>query len=167
MSRFRHQQRRGAQEKRRKSAALNLVSLMDIFTILVFFLLVNSSAVETLPSAKALELPEAFEQRPPEETVSVMITRDQLLVQGERVAGLDEIIDGDELTIAVLRDALERQPKTIRPQPGEEAVGRVTVMADKSVPYRVIKRIMATCTEAQFPLIALAVMQKTEAEGSS
>ena len=48
MSKIRHDQRRGAQKKHSKTATLNLVSLMDIFTILVFFLMVNSSEVEVL-----------------------------------------------------------------------------------------------------------------------
>ena len=44
----------------KKSVTLNLVSLMDIFTILVFFLLVNSGQVETLPNARDITLPESI-----------------------------------------------------------------------------------------------------------
>ena len=47
---------RKASEQRR-GGTLNLVSLMDIFTILVFFLLVNSAAVEVLPTPQAMTLP--------------------------------------------------------------------------------------------------------------
>src|SRR5512138_1138557 len=86
----RHHRRHGA------AAGLNLVSLMDIFTILVFFLLVNSAEVELLPSTRAIELPESIAEQKPRETVVVMVTDTDILVQGERVASLQEALaEGD------------------------------------------------------------------------
>ena len=65
------------------TVTLNLVSLMDIFTILVFFLLVNSAQVEVLPNAKDLQLPESIAEQKARENVVIMVTADQILVQGQ------------------------------------------------------------------------------------
>ena len=69
-------------DKHKAMGGLNLISLMDIFTILVFFLLVNSQDVETLPNAKDLQLPESYAEEKARENVVVMVTDDSILVQG-------------------------------------------------------------------------------------
>ncbi|MGB5491712.1 MAG: biopolymer transporter ExbD, partial [Woeseiaceae bacterium] len=69
-------------KRNRGAGALNLVSLMDIFTILVFFLLVNSSDVETLPNAKDLQLPESIAEQKAKETVVILIGEVDIIVQG-------------------------------------------------------------------------------------
>jgi len=122
--------------KRNKGAgALNLVSLMDIFTILVFFLLVNSSDVQTLPNAKELQLPESIAEEKAKETPEL---REALLSQNDRV---------------LRRDAQE------------DIAGReVTIMGDKDIPYRLLKKVMATCTESDYGQISLAVLQKSSDE---
>ena len=73
--------------KRHKAGGtLNLVSLMDIFTILVFFLLVNSSDVEVLPNAKDIQLPESIAEQKAKETVVILIGEENIIVQGTPVA---------------------------------------------------------------------------------
>jgi biopolymer transport protein TolR len=71
--------------KRHKTGGLNLISLMDIFTILVFFLLVNSQDVETLPNAKDIQLPESYAEEKARENVVILVTDDAILVQGRPV----------------------------------------------------------------------------------
>ena len=100
-------------KRHKRSGGLNLVSLMDIFTILVFFLLVNSSDGEVLPSARDVQLPESIAETKARETVVVLVTEDQLLVQGEVVAQVAEIMGSDELIIPGLRAALENQSERV------------------------------------------------------
>ncbi len=88
-------------------AALNLVSLMDIFTILVFFLLVNSSEVETLPKSKDLQLPESIAEKKPEESVVILIGEEDILVQGAPVAKVADVFALKGNDIAPLREALK------------------------------------------------------------
>jgi hypothetical protein len=38
----------------------------------------------------------------------------------------------------------------------------VTVLADKSIPFSVLKKIMATCTGQGYTRVSLAVIQKPE-----
>src|SRR5690606_1754540 len=150
-------------ERRKGGAALNLVSLMDIFTILVFFPLVSSGEVESLPNPRDVRLPESTADTPSRETVVVLVTSDEVLVQGRAVARVADVLAGDEIVIPALRDALEEQTaRTVRTDLGEDSAAReVTIMGDRALPYRLLKKIMATCTEADYGRVSLAVLQKT------
>jgi len=142
---------------------LNLVSLMDIFTILVFFLLVNSSDVQTLPNAKDMKLPESIAEKKPEETVTILIGRTEILVQGNPVANIEEVMATQGNDIPGLREALLSQnDRVLRRAAKDDVAGReVTIMGDKDIPYRLLKKVMATCTASDYGQISLAVMQKS------
>jgi biopolymer transport protein ExbD len=153
--------------KRNKGAgALNLVSLMDIFTILVFFLLVNSSDVQTLPNARELQLPESIAEEKPRETVVILIGETDLIVQGTVVAKIADIMATKGNDIPKLREALLSQnDRVLRREAQDEIVAReVTIMGDKDIPYRLLKKVMATCTRSDFGQISLAVLQKSADE---
>jgi biopolymer transport protein ExbD len=150
--------------KRNKGAgALNLVSLMDIFTILVFFLLVNSSDVETLPNAKDLQLPESIAEDKAKETVVILIGETDIIVQGTPVAKVADVLATKGNDIPALRKALLSQnDRVLRRDAQAEVAGReVTIMGDKDIPYRLLKKVMATCTESDYGRISLAVLQKS------
>jgi biopolymer transport protein ExbD len=146
-----------------KSSALNLVSLMDIFTILVFFLLVNSSDVETLPNAKDVQLPESIAEQKAKETVVILIGETDILVQGSPVAKVADVLNLKGNDIAPLREALKSQnDRVLRREAKDDIAGReVTIMGDKEIPYSVLKKVMATCTAADYGQISLAVLQKS------
>ncbi|MGI9257599.1 MAG: ExbD/TolR family protein [Gammaproteobacteria bacterium] len=158
-SRAARMERHHARHKR--GVSLNLVSLMDIFTILVFFLLVNSGEVQTLPNAKDMALPESVAEQRARETVIVTVTDTDLLVQGQLVANIPEVMQREDLIIPELRAALQSQTdRTLRQDAREDIAGReVTIMGDKEIPYSLLKRIMATCTDAEYGQLSLAVMQ--------
>ena len=150
--------------KRHKGhGSLNLVSLMDIFTILVFFLLVNSSDVETLPNAKELQLPESIAEEKARETVVILIGEQDIIVQGTPVAKVDEVMNTKGNDIPALREALKSQnDRVLRREAQEDIAGReVTIMGDKEIPYRLLKKVMATCTASDYGQISLAVLQKS------
>ena len=150
--------------KRHKgSGGLNLVSLMDIFTILVFFLLVNSSDVQTLPNAKDMKLPESIAEKKPEENVVVLIGKTDILVQGTPVAKIAEVMAEKGNDIPALREALLSQnDRVLRREAKDDVAGReVTIMGDKEIPYRLLKKVMATCTQSDYGQISLAVLQKS------
>ena len=152
---------------RRRPATLYLVSMMDIFTILVFFLLVNSSDVQDVPSTRQVRLPESVAERKPRETVVVMVTRDDILVQGNAVASIAEVNEASGLVIEPLKRALEAiagRALAVLQEPGGSR-GEVTVMGDRAIPYEVLKKVMATCTEAGYGQVSLAVLQKAVREG--
>jgi biopolymer transport protein ExbD len=144
-------------------AALNLVSLMDIFTILVFFLLVNSSDVETLPNAKDLQLPESVAEQKSRETVVVTITDDDILVQGASVARVADVLKQNGNVIGGLKQALMAQNDRVLRKAANADISQreVTIMGDKEISYRLLKKVMATCTDADYGRISLAVLQKS------
>ena len=150
--------------KRHKGAGtLNLVSLMDIFTILVFFLLVNSSDVETLPNTKDLQLPESIAEEKAKETVVILIGEEDIIVQGTPVAKVADVMRIKGNDIPALRQALKSQnDRVLRREARDEIAGReVTIMGDKEIPYRLLKKVMATCTASDYGQISLAVLQKS------
>ncbi len=151
--------------KRSKAAPLNLVSLMDIFTILVFFLLVSQSESDNLPEDERMKLPESIAQTKPEQTVTVLITQDRILVQGNEVARLEDVAAQEEKIIATVKAALQKElNKVLVRDVGEnEQLQEITLLGDRSIPFAILKKVMNTCTELGYTKISLAVTQKSAA----
>ena len=147
---------------RTKITKMNLTSLMDVFTILVFFLLVNSGSVEVLDTPKDVRLPEGMVEEKPRETVVIFISPEQVLVQGSPVANVIDILDGNEegydpiaVKLAQIRDSVVG-PATLAVA-GSQVV---TILADKSVPFVVVRKVMSLCTGEGYENVSLAVIQK-------
>lgn len=141
---------------------LNLVSLMDIFTILVFFLLVNSGDVEVLQTDKSIKLPASFSEQIPEENLVVLVSATDVLVGGRVVGSVAELVASSGELFAPLQQELKYQAERAGPLTEKnQATGRpVTIMADQKVPYQLLKKIMATCAAAEYRDISLAVTKK-------
>jgi biopolymer transport protein ExbD len=147
---------------RTRVTKMNLTSLMDVFTILVFFLLVNSASSEVLDTPKQITLPESVVESKPRETVVVFVGTEYVMVQGEAVARVEDILamEGQDIEPIARRLA----------ELGENVIGvrthlvaqsqEITILADKSVPFSVVKKVMSTCTSQGYGRISLAVMQK-------
>jgi biopolymer transport protein ExbD len=142
-----------------------LIPFIDMMTILVVFLLLHTADVDILPNTQDIEIPQSVSDVKPRETLVVMLTRDSLYVAGERVSSLAEVKGSDGPVFAPLKAALLGQ--TDRVLGGREASAvanrEVTIMGDREVPYSVLKKIMATCTSADFGKVSLAVIEKERA----
>ncbi len=158
--------RMSRQSKQRK-ASLNLVSLMDVFTILVFFLLVNSSSSEVLEPPKQIELPDSVVDAKPRETVIVLVTEENVLVQGDVVVSTADVINSNEAIIQPIRQRLlDQQKKVIGIRTKAVAESKeVTVLAHRTLPFKLLKKVMASCTGAGYGKISLAVIQKASQQG--
>ncbi len=170
-----HAKRMARRQKREKAGSkLNLVSLMDIFTILVFFLLVNSSDVEVLQNNKSIKLPESVAEKKPENNLVIMVSKNDIVINGRLITtledaqkniqenpdqGFEEIADlKKELTYLASRKPYASEDARIK--------GRdVTIMGDATIPYTVLKRVMTTCAASEYRNISLAVSQKHVEEG--
>ena len=149
------------QLRHRAEGQLNLIPMIDILSVMVSFLLVYSTNVEVLQNDKAIEIPQSISERQPRQTVVVMLTKDDLFVQGERIASIAEIRATEGSIIAPLRAALKRPTLVGQSISARDLAEReITVMGDKSLPYEVLKKVMATCTDADYGRISLAVLQK-------
>jgi len=146
----------------REDAELNLIPLIDILSVMVAFLLVYSVDVEVVPNSKGVEIPQSTANALPNQSVVVMITRDDLFVQGEQVATIAEIERPETQVITPLLAVLARPLAGVEESEQESALAsrEITVVADKSLPYDVVKKVMATCTAAAYGRISLAVIEK-------
>ena len=155
-----------------KDSKLSLVSLMDIFTILVFFLMVNASDVQVLQNNKSVELPKSTAENAAKETLLLMVNASDLILQGKKLVDVEQILSQSDDIITPLATELAYQAKR-SPAPVafesadgimQDAPGRaITIMGDKTIPYTLLKRIMQTCAEAGYTDISLAV-DSTEAQ---
>jgi biopolymer transport protein ExbD len=147
---------------RSKSVKMNLTSLMDVFTILVFFLLVNSATTEVLETPKQITLPASVVEEKPRETVVIFISPVEVTVQGESVVLVSQIVASQGQDISAIGDRLTEVSKNViglRTQVVSESQ-EITILADRTVPFSVIKKVMSTCTSRGFARISLAVLQK-------
>lgn len=149
-----------------KVSGLNLTSLMDVFTILVFFLLFNSSSSEVLQNPKEIKLPDSVAELKPRETVVVFISEKQILVQGEPVANTQSVLQSKGDVVVEIRDRLtELKQNLIGVSTKAVAESKeVTVLADKKIPFKLLKKVMSTCSSAGYGKISLAVIQKSSQE---
>lgn len=151
--------RRDGQKKRTRGASLNLVSLMDIFTILVFFLMVNSSEVEVLQTTSNIVLPDSSAEKRPRNQLMITVSDTDLMVSGRSVANVAELRNDGASTIAGLQEELAYQAsrkgsrKGVIPEDGFA----ITIMGDREIPYWLLKKIMLTCQLTDFARISLAV----------
>jgi biopolymer transport protein ExbD len=155
-------QRRAERRSRHGSMVdMNLVSLIDVFTILIFFLLSSASGVELLASPKSVHLPVSDAERAPRQTIVVVVSDEDILVEGRKVAAVGDVIEADGDVIAPLQAELEllRGRRTLTTGAAEQARA-VTVMADKDIPYRLLRKVMVTSARADFTDVAFAVRRK-------
>lgn len=145
----------------RSDAELNLIPLIDIMSVMVAFLLIYSTEVEVVQNSKGIEIPQSSAEVKPQSSVVVMITKEHIFVQGEAVATIAEVQSTQTALVEPLREVLERPMLAGNKSAAEAAASReVTVIADKSLPFDVVKRVMATCSSSSFGKISLAVLQK-------
>lgn len=155
-------QRRQERKSRNQTGLdMNLVSLIDIFTILIFFLMANAG-VEVLTSSKAVKLPESTVQKAPKETLTIIVNNQDIIVDGRKVAAVADVINTDEDIIGPLKTELELLAtvrKSVRASNDSNAQA-ITILGDKDIPYRLLRKIMVTAARANFSDIAFAVQRK-------
>lgn len=158
-------EKRAARKGRNPSMVdMNLVSLIDIFTILIFFLLANATEVETLPSAKQVKLPESTAEKAPKETLVVVVSAEDILVQGRKVASVADVMATASDLIEPLKAELDLQSsRQVIRKDNAAKTQAITIMGDKGIPYRLLRKVMFTCARANFSDVSFAVQRKNKA----
>ena len=180
-------QKRAARRARNHNGLdMNLVALIDIFTILLFFLLSSATEMETLAIPRAVKLPESLADTTPKPTVVVLVNEREIVVDGKTVALVADVMaDGAagapgtagtaaagsdliaplqaELTLARTRMAAAKGlTSNATAEAAADARPAVTIMGDKDIPYRLLRKVMSTCAQAQYTEVAFAVRTKLE-----
>ena len=148
------------EKKPQYSTKLNLVALMDIFTILVFFLLLNSGDSKQLEKAKFIKLPDSSAGKPPYGELMIIISDKDIVLDTEVVATVESVVKEPEKGLATLGDALVKYINdrgTLMTQFEKDSGFSVTIMGDETVPYSLLKEVMKTCQDKNFRNISLAV----------
>ncbi len=140
-----------------------MVSLMDIFTILVFFLLVNATSAEVLPSPQNITLPNSVSATLPLRNLVIAVNEEDIRIQGRFVISVNEAMSSGKKTIKPLFDALRIKAASARDITDKKGV---TIMGDKEIPFKLLKKIMLTCAGAEYTNISFAVNQKIEVADS-
>lgn len=151
--------------RRMKHATLPLVALVDIFTNVMIFLIINIGDVQVLDQDRMIHLPQSYSERRPEYTALIKIDNDEIHLDGKLIATVPAVLAAESDDVPALHAALDAniaaRPLTEAEKPNGRAV---TIMGDQQLPYKVLKRVMATCALAEFRDIALAV-DKQEVSG--
>ncbi len=156
MNESRRMRRMGRNNRRGEGLGLNLIPMMDVLTVLVLFLLFHSFNGE-LPEQR-IELPDSVVETRPRETLAIVVSPEAVLIQGEPVVGTPELY-GDRIgMVPQIRERLAELEREIGDTP--PASRENTLLADKTSPFKVLKKIMSTCTASGYGRISLAVVQK-------
>jgi len=149
-----------------KPAKLNLVSLMDIFTILVFFLLINSGESEILKVNKHIRLPDSVAEMRPAATITVTVTESDIIVDGRPVATMDDVLGSNGLIPGLAKELNYLASKRTQLTAEEKVKGLpVTILGDYTIPYEVLKRVMITCARSNYRDLSMAVSRVESAGG--
>ena len=149
--------------KHKAVATLNLTSLMDIFTILLIFLLVNNNNAAKLPDNQDIQLPESIAQELPTEVLTIQVSPMDIIVAGQKIADTQTVRNQEERTVAALVEELNfRASQGLAVSPDEDR--EIMILADRSVPYSVIKKLMRSCMETPYTQVAFAVLKVAEEE---
>lgn len=145
--------------RRKNVSSLNIVALMDIFTILVFFLLVNQSGLQ--PQGAKITLPKSSIEKAPKDTLIVTVNNEEIFVQGRKVASVVEAMSDESLLIPGLqRELMYQSGRSRAGAAGESKEAKpVTIMGDREIPYKLLKKIMLTCSQTGFSEVSLAVIR--------
>jgi biopolymer transport protein ExbD len=147
------------------STFLTLTSLVDLFTNLVLFLLYNFSAEgSSIPSAERMRLPESLSQQTPRTTVTIMVTQSDIFLEGKRIIDTAAVLNTEELLIPDLKKELDYEAERGKYfsglTPDKAFDGRITILGDKHIPFRLLEKVMFTCSQAEFGQIDLGVLRK-------
>ncbi len=163
---------RGRRHRKRSHGPnhMALIPFIDMMTILVVFLLVHTADVDILPNTKNIAIPQSISELKPRATVVVMVTRFAVLVNGRTVvpiATLNAMPDTETIIQPLKAELASQADRVLRNAARDDQAAReITIMGDKDLPFRILKKVMATCTEASYGKVSLAVVEAERAPGA-
>jgi biopolymer transport protein TolR len=161
-----HQRRMHRRAKHAAPATLSLTSLMDIFTILLFFLLVSVSTSQKMPDERYILLPKSTAEELPKESLTVEVSSGTIIVQGQLIAETSAVELQDSPLIIDLKKELDYQAGKSNAPLNEQGIPEreITILMDSKIPYTVLDKIMKTCMLTEYSKISFAVMQDKKKE---
>ena len=162
MSDSRRKKRMSRSRRRGGSTGMMLTSLMDIFTVLVLYLIVNQGTGVTLDAPKTVRIPESVVETAPRRSVVMAVSNSEVLIQGVTIVTVADVLESKQDYIEPVRQEMLRI-KNLAAEQGDKGISEsseITILADKGVPFKILKKLMSTSSSAGFDKISLAVNQK-------
>jgi len=140
--------------------SLNLTPMIDMFVVLVIFLLMTfSTSGEILFIQKEIELPKAKHTEELEQAPVVIVGNGQVVIEGASVGRMDDIAEDENFEIPDLSEKLTNLKKNFQQlHPNQEFAGKIIIQGGKEIPFRVLKKVMYTCTMVGYTNINFAVL---------
>lgn len=149
------------QEEGSESTGMMLTSLMDIFIVLVLYLLVNQSDGVNIEPPSRVVLPDSAVDTMPRPSIMVVLSEQDVKIQGESVVSMAEVKASNQPEIEPIRQAIVRIKTEAEQKKNQAGVAtEVTIVADRGVPYKVLKKVMLSSSNAGYGKISFAVNQK-------
>ncbi|HLN49236.1 MAG TPA: biopolymer transporter ExbD [Steroidobacteraceae bacterium] len=152
-------------ERRHGASHYALVPFIDMMTILVVFLLAHTAEVDILPNTKNISIPQSLSDRKPSAAVVVMVTKDSVYVDGNLVGSVADVAANTGPVFGPLKAALMAQNERMLGGARQTDISKreVTIMGDKGTPYSLLKKIMLTCSDAEYGKVSFAVIERERA----
>jgi biopolymer transport protein ExbD len=169
-ARLKQNRKVGGRGRRRAGAGSHgmssLIPMIDMLMILVVYLLVHAADYEILPNTRSIQIPQSMSETKPRETVTVLVTKETMFVNGAEIASVAVLRSRQSAVIEPLKRILVSEAgKRMLKDKDDPTSHEVTVLADKDLPYRFLKTILATCTAAEYGKVSLAVLERERAVG--
>jgi len=146
---------------------LNITSMIDMFTLMVVFLLKNySSQGQLVTPATGLLLPTSTVEKMAAEALSVKVSRNTIMVENEVVidpVAYEKLVAQKEFMIEPLYKVLNRNAEEAKKSAAmfkTEFSGKISIQGDVEIPYNILTRVMYTCGQAGYPVMNLVVYRK-------
>jgi len=146
-----------------KAQTVVLTSLMDIFIVIVIYLLMNQSmGGDVITPPKAIKLPSSVVETSPRQTVVMIVSDEEVVIQGDRIASINEVLANDDDFIEEVGIRMQQIRESYIGLSDESMANstEVTILADQSVPFKVLRKLMSTSSSAGYSKISLAVNNK-------
>lgn len=145
-----------------KKVSLNLTSMIDMFTILVVFLLKSYSAEgQIVTISEEMMLPQSSAQQSIELNLEIVVTNSVILVDGDPIVAVDEMVlsQGNPIPELVdrLMDHMEYTRQMRGTTDGEEM--KVNIMGDVATQAILLQRVMSSCAQAGYATQNLTVIK--------
>ena len=141
--------------------------MIDMFTLMVVFLLQNFSAQGQLVTpAQGLRLPKSSVEKLAKEALSVKISQKNIMVEDAVVIGPDAyqaLLGQKDFMIGPLYKSLSKyadEAKKSAEMFKSEFSGKISIQGDVEIPYNVLTRVMYTCGQSGYPNMNLVVYRK-------
>lgn len=152
---------------------LMLTSMMDMFTIILIFLIFSFSDTPDQPKlSQELELPNSSAKIETQKTVEIILTKNELRLNDEVMATIDNQKIDELLGDDIKSTAFFQRLKTLRDQakagtaqedheakPEQEQAPHILFLCDKSHSFKTINRVIKTAGMAGYPNFQFAVLE--------